>query len=192
MTSKGMCIDSALPDTGKALGYKTFAMAFSYPDDRFFGFFAGQFSEPEKDALVAEYDRLFRTGRIHLYGAEHLAVNEFERAQYLADIMGFYRAFGLEPAQERPDALTAELEFAHCLIAKYLRAARPGNQIANARAKADVCIDAFGKFFKTHLYPAAKKITELVIAQADNNFYTEMAQELAEFLKAERKRLTPD
>ena len=78
------------------LKYKMLAEAFSYP---------------KEEGLQLEYDRLFRQGEVWLYGLEYAIENEFQRAQGLADINGFYRAFGLETDKERPDSLVCELEF---------------------------------------------------------------------------------
>jgi TorA maturation chaperone TorD len=48
------------------------------------------------------------------YSAKHT----YQEVQELADIAGFYTAFGLELAGERPDELTAELEFCGLLALK--------------------------------------------------------------------------
>ncbi len=197
-----MCIDSASPDpstgSGSALSkveradnermleYKKLAIAFSYPDDSFFAFFPQISQEPE--ALRLEYDRLFRSSEVWLYGSEHTAENEFQRAQNLADINGFYRAFGLEPDKDRPDALSCELEFMHYLIFKKLHALKDKNKPGN-RAKASTCLGAEKKFFSEHLYPAAKSIARKITSQAKDGFYLAASQELLKFLEAEEEGL---
>lgn len=194
MTKRGMCTGPALPKglspkgtlpkstkgtapnrKERMLKYKTFAAAFSYPQNGFFTFFPALL--PQKEGLISEYDQLFRAGRVWLYAAEYTAENEFQRANSLADIMGFYRAFGLEPDKERPDSLPSELEFMHYLIFKEMH--------APDRGKSLVCRDAQKKFFKAHLYPGAKKIAEAIIQKAKINFYREVAKGLIEFLEAE-------
>lgn len=64
----------------------------------------------------------------------------------LADIAGFYRAFGFEVSGERPDHIVPELEFEALLHAKeaYARA-------SNDKEGADVCADARRKFTAEHL-----------------------------------------
>ncbi|MEW6026906.1 MAG: molecular chaperone TorD family protein [Planctomycetota bacterium] len=174
--NKGMCTESvSLDDKRRLLEYKTLSMAFSYPDDSFFSFFpelAG-----ERANLIAEYDRLFRANETWLYGTEHLAKNEFQRTNYLSDIMGFYRAFGVAPHNDRPDAISNELEFMHYLIFKQLR--------GQEDEKISICLDAQRKFFSEHLYPAAKKIAKAIISRSRNDFYLRTAQQMLEFLKSE-------
>ncbi|GFP18844.1 hypothetical protein HKBW3S03_00349 [Candidatus Hakubella thermalkaliphila] len=189
--NKGMSTGSVSLDLDREriLKYKRLAVALSYPDGDFMVFFPEL--SPWRDELVAEYDRLFRVDEIWLYGTEHLAENEFQRASMLADIMGFYRAFGLEPSKDRPDSLACELEFMHYLIFKRLYALE-SNHIAHAPEKALVCLDAQKKFFTEHLYSAAKKIAGSIISQTENAFYREIAQEMLTFLESEARFLERD
>ena len=187
-----MCTGSASPKKGlipkgavpkikeRMIWYKRFSVAFSYPDDNFFSFFPILVSEKEK--LRLEYDRLFRSNEIWLYSAEYSAENEFQRARGLADINGFYKAFGLEPDKDRPDSLVTELEFMHYLIFKELN--------APDREKALICFSAQKKFFMEHLLPSAKKIAQAIITQSKNNFYREIAQEMLSFIEPEEKMLS--
>ncbi len=178
---KETCADSALPKlSARMLGYKKLSVAFSYPDEKFFIFFP-ELSK-ERESLTAEYDRLFRSEAIWLYVTEHLAGNEFEKANYLADIMGFYRAFGLQPDKDRADSLTCQLEFMHYLIFKAKRALE-----IKDKEKADICISAQKKFFAEYLKPAITKITKKVIASSADSFYSHAAGECLEFIKSEEK-----
>lgn len=178
MIKKGMCTESVSrnPSTWlrinreRMLKYKEFASAFSYPDE---------------EKLRPDYDRLFRAKEIWLYATEHLAKNEFQRANYLSDIMGFYRAFGVEPDRDRPDSLSAELEFMHYVIFKEIRAL----DREDSKEKVYVCVDAQKKFFTEYLYPAAKRIVESIRRQPEKNFYTEKARELLDFLESEKRIL---
>lgn len=181
--NKGMSTGSVSLDSNRErmLKYKRFAVALSYPDGDFMAFYPEL--SPWREELVAEYDRLFRLDEIWLYGTEHVAENEFQRASMLADIMGFYRAFGLEPSKDRPDSLACELEFMHYLIFKRLYALG-NNDIADAAEKALVCLDAQKKFFTEHLYSAAKKIAGSIVSQTENTFYLEIAQEMLTFLES--------
>lgn len=182
MMQKEQSIESVLPDIDRKriLKYRTLAMAFCYPDDSFFVFFPQLSSK--KEYLLSEYDRLFRASEVWLYGTEYLAENEFQRVNLLADISGFYRAFGLEPDRDRPDLLASELEFMYYLILKRLHAFENGE-----REKALICLDAQKKFFTEHLCPAATKIAEAIISQGQNNFYIGIADELLEFLESEKR-----
>jgi len=74
------------------------------------------------------------------------------RSQRLADVAGFYRAFGVEPgrdAPERADHLACELEFLAWLVAKERHArAQEGAQWAE---RAAICRDAQRDFLAEHL-----------------------------------------
>ena len=178
---KEMYIDSALRKaSSRLIEYKKFAVAFSYPQDDFFAFFPELSCDREK--LIAEYDRLFRAEAIWLYAAEHLAENEFQRVNHLADIMGFYRAFGLQPDKDRADSLACQLEFMHYLIFKAQRALE-----FKDKEKEDICISAQKKFFAEYLKPAITKITKKVIASSADSFYSHAAGECLEFIKSEEK-----
>ena len=176
MIKKETCIGSASADKERMFKYKVFAAAFSYPDNNFFAFFPG--IAPEKEKIMLEYDRLFRAECIWLYSAEHVAENEFQRSNYMADIMGFYRAFGVEPDGDRPDSISSEFEFMHYLIFKEIN--------APDKEKAFISLDSQKKFFREHLYPVANKIAEKIISQTKNAFYLEVAQDMIKFLESEK------
>lgn len=181
------CTESVSHNEERMLNYKMSAVSFSYPDDTFFKFFPSL--RYEKKRLISEYDRLFRAEEIWLYGTEHLAKNEFQRSNYLSDIMGFYQAFGLEPDRDRPDSLTSELEFMHYLIFKRLYAAK-GKEGQDAKEKVSIVLSAQKKFFSDHLYPSAKKIIGAILSRGNAFFYKERAEELLEFLESEKRFLT--
>ena len=203
--NKEICTELVSVDEKRMLKYKTLAAAFSYPDDSFFAFFPNLSSE--KENLISEYDRLFRANEVWLYSTEHLAKNEFQRSNNLADIMGFYRAFGLEPDGDRPDLLSCEFEFMHYLIFKKLHASHPleSEDSADAKEKSFICLDAQKKFFTEHLHPAAIKIAEAIITKTqkewresvppqtphleENNFYIKIANEMLQFLESEKRFL---
>ena len=157
--------------------YKALAIAFSYPDKKFFNFFP-EFSD-DKEKLCREYDRLFRVKEIWLYGAEYISEHEFQRSNYLADISGFYRAFGLEVSKDRPDSLEALLEFMHYLIFKETN--------APSEEKAEICADAQRKFFNEYISPMAKAVAQSMITQAENTFYKDIACQMQEFMVCEEE-----
>ena len=182
MTKIWMSADSASLEKERTAKYKTFAVAFSYPDDDFFKFFPQTISDRKE--LIDLYDNIFRASEVWLYSTEYLAKNEFQRSHLLADIMGFYRAFKVEPDKDRPDSLAAELEFMHYLISKRLYAVE--NNLKDARKKAGICRDAEKKFFNEHLYPGARKIADKILSHTKNNFYADIAEDMIEFLKSEK------
>ena len=79
------------------------------------------------------------------YGLEHT----HRQPHVLADIAGFYRAFGLEPLSattERVDHLSVECEFMYYLLLKQAHALQEG-QVENAM----ICAQAAEQFLKEHL-----------------------------------------
>mgnify|MGYP000361169170 CR=1 FL=1 len=170
-------------DIERMCKYKTFAVGFSYPDDDFFSFFKDLSLEKEK--IRAEYDRLFRANEIWLYATEYLADNEFQKANYLSDIMGFYKAFGVEPNNDRADSISSEFEFMYYLIFKKLYAENKNDSLEKTR----ICLDAQKKFFTQYLYPAVKKIATIIISRTDSSFYKELCEEALNFLEEEKKYL---
>lgn len=64
----------------------------------------------------------------------------------MADIAGFYRAFGFEASGERPDHVVPELEFLALLLMKEAYA-----RISGDAEGAEVCASARGKFVAQHL-----------------------------------------
>ncbi len=84
--------------------------------------------------------------------ASHVADSpsrELTRTYDLADVAGFYRAFGVEmvPGSERPDHITAELEFMHLLALKQAIAEEAEDGDENAA----ICRDAARAFLRDHL-----------------------------------------
>ncbi len=80
------------------------------------------------------------------YESEHSKTHEFSKANLLADIMGFYRAFGVEPTNDRADHISAELEFMHLLTIKEMHASGKGDH-----ENASICRRAGESFFREHL-----------------------------------------
>jgi TorA maturation chaperone TorD len=124
------------------------------------------------------------------------------RSQHLADIAGFYNAFGLQPSRDMPerhDHIALELEFMSWLIVKEFHARE--NPSAEGKERAEICRDAQRKFFSQHLAwwaPAfafalvrrsegATNVAEM--AEPPNTFYGAAARVLAAFVAVERVTL---
>lgn len=109
------------------------------------------------------------------YETEYTRGGDFRQNQDLADLMGFYQAFGLnlrgsEELRERPDHIAVELEFLHFLCWKE----------AAARMDADdehisVCRDAERKFLADHLGRWAELFTRGLEKTAPEGFYPALA-----------------
>jgi TorA maturation chaperone TorD len=126
------------------------------------------------------------------------------RSHQLADVAGFYHAFGLAPSSETPerhDHLSLELEFMAWLIAKE-RLAR-AQEDETAAENANLCRDAQSRFAKEHLawwLPAFaralwRKAEGLERESFDDfeiqpaTFHGALARALAAFIAAERALL---
>lgn len=114
--------------------------------------------------------------------------DEFARAHELADIMGFYKAFGVQPTEERADHLSAELDFMHYLLVKEKYAQEKGQQ-----ENADVCRDAHQKFFTTHpeqwFHSLIRAVRESE-AGTSAPFYTELAEILELFTHSQKEKVS--
>jgi TorA maturation chaperone TorD len=149
-----------------------------------------ELDRPEED-LAAEYDRVF--GLVFArecppYETEYCLHSEpFYRAQQLADVAAFYRAFGLAGASdrpERPDHLARELEFMAYLLMKQRLAAEEDWPDGGDLAR--VCADAARRFLADHLAWWAPSFAAGLRRKAGAGLYAELADVLAAFLPAER------
>jgi TorA maturation chaperone TorD len=143
--------------------------------------------------LQEEYDRAFGlvvNRECPPYETEYQQNAEsFFRAQQLADIAGFYQAFGLVPrhaAPERPDHLALELEFMAFLLLKkrIALASMPAN--ACAAEQAQLCDDAQRLFFRDHLAWWIPSFASGLRRKAGSGFYACLARVLAAFFPVER------
>lgn len=106
-------------------------------------------------AYVGTFDR--GDGRISLYETEYGRMRGMAKGNELADISGFYRAFGLVPDQDRVhemlDHVAVELEFYAVLLAKQRHLDEAGDREGGA-----IVEDARRKFLAAHLGPLAKAV----------------------------------
>jgi len=125
------------------------------------------------------------------YETEYVsAKHAFQRAQGLADISGFYRAFGLRPAtilKEREDHIVLMLEFMATLIALERRATEDADP--NSQERVSICRDAQKRFLGGHLAWWAPAFCRLLSKQDPDGFYGAAGVFLAAFLPSERGML---
>lgn len=117
------------------------------------------------------------------YGTEHM----FMKTQEMADIAGFYKAFGLdvsEKMRERVDHISLELEFMHYLCIKEAYSRKN-----HGKEKTQICVDAQKKFLKDHLGMWAPVFLPLMKQKAGKGFYKEAAIFTEKFLVSELKYL---
>jgi TorA maturation chaperone TorD len=141
-----------------------------------------------------EYDRVFGlvpARECPPYETEyHPAKETFFRSQQMADVAGFYRAFGLQPgaaSPERPDHLGLELEFMAIVLMKKRLAAAGGS--GTLVAEAEVCDQAERAFFREHLAWWVPAFARGMRRKAGGGPYAALGELLAAFVFAERCRL---
>lgn len=106
------------------------------------------------------------------------------RSQRLADLAGFYRAFGLEVsgrADERMDHVTTQAEFLYVLLAKEAALLQEGNQEG-----AEICRKARRTFFEEHVGWWLPTFCHLLSRAAPTDFYRELSAFTASLSAAER------
>ena len=117
------------------------------------------------------------------------STDAFFRAQQLADIGGFYKAFGVERSaegRERLDHLSMELEFMARLTEKELFAVASSDP--SLREKAAVCRDGQRRFVEAHLMWWVPGFAELLRTGTTTGLYAALADSLAAFIVCERVR----
>jgi TorA maturation chaperone TorD len=146
--------------------------------------------------LRADYDRVFGLTADRgcpPYETEyHTNAEAFFQAQQMADVAGFYRAFGLMPAQsepDRPDYLPLELEFmAFVLMKKRLASVDLAGATADTDA-ASVCDEVQRAFFRDHLAWWVPAFASGLRRKSDDGIYGEVGRALAAWIPIERMRL---
>jgi len=146
-----------------------------------------------ENELNAEFERTFGllvSGNCPPYATEYIDGKfTFQRSHHLADIAGFYRAFGLEVSAtwpDRQDHLTLQLEFMSVLIGL--------EQAANVEStegleRMEVCRAAQRQFFGDHLAWWVPTFAKLLCNANPGGFYAELGLFLTAFIPAERSLL---
>ncbi len=109
----------------------------------------GIFPKMDLDSLQAEHRDVFGLTGSLLYETELGLPHEFRQSQEMADIAGFYQAFGFRTGsvvRERPDHLATELEFMYLLALKEAYAEQH-----SLYEMVEICVDAQRKFLQDHL-----------------------------------------
>jgi DMSO reductase family type II enzyme chaperone len=156
--------------------------------------FAGAARQADPAAVADEYVFLFdRQPRCPPYeGAYGAAAQMAGKSAELADIAGFYTAFGLTPAATQPDLedhIAAELEFMSVLATKEAYAMAEG-----AAEGVEVLRRAQVSFLSDHLGRWAESFAADLVPATPLPYYTAAAALLAGWVRAEIDALgaTPD
>lgn len=138
----------------------------------------------ERELLLEEHDGLLagRAGipvrEISYADPRHLAPTE------LADIAGFFRAFGLQPATEAPDHIASQCELASCLALKEAYAAAEGWE-----DHAEVAMFAYQRLLADHLVRWIPDFATRLRAGTLLEFYVAISDALDAQIRAEAERL---
>ncbi|MFO0983334.1 MAG: molecular chaperone TorD family protein [Planctomycetota bacterium] len=138
-----------------------------------------------KDLVVA-HQRLFghtAHGAVPPYETEYGHAEAFQQSQDLADIAGFYRAFGLtlEPARrERIDHVSVECEFLSFLCCKEARELQSGDAACCTEVR-----KAQKLFLRDHLGRFGRSFARALAKAASHPFHRHAGQLCFEFLTAE-------
>jgi TorA maturation chaperone TorD len=120
--------------------------------------------------------------------AFYTAKEIFQETSELADIAGFFKAFGLTLAEgERVDHISVELEFMHFLTYKEAYA-----QTHHDPARARFCRETQRKFLRDHLGRWGTHFARLLDQKADGGYYSGLASLLAKFVSSEVAFLRAD
>ena len=114
----------------------------------------------------------------------------FQRSNTLADVNGFYLAFGLKTSQqnpERPDHVVLELEFMAFLLGLELQAGDGDPSKRNDRL--EVCRVAQGRFLREHLAWWVPAFAHLLGKESAGGFYEAVSVFAAALIAAERASL---
>ena len=115
------------------------------------------------------------------YGEAHI----FQQTQEMADIAGFYRAWGLDlssDAHDRLDHISAECEFMSFLLLKLDYFSSEGEKEAE-----EVCLDSSKKFLKEHPGKWGPLFSKLLMRKASQGLYHKVAELLREFIEKEKQ-----
>ena len=210
-----MCETCGCKPMARSRAYEFISAAFSYPDPDLVEFLQSRLPDLENRFLLladrpnlgalralrpaimsyspgeleSEYVRTFGhtiSKEFPPYEAEYGQSHIFQKSQNLADIAGFYRAFGQELApdlNDRLDHIGVELEFMHvlCLKEAYaLAKGHPEEQLA-------VCREAQAKFLEEHLGQWAFGFVQKLEKGTGSTLYGLIGQLLMAFLTFEMR-----
>jgi TorA maturation chaperone TorD len=114
----------------------------------------------------------------------YLSKHLFQVSQRLAAITGFYHAFGLSPAGERPDHIAVELEFLGFLCCREALEAADGASGSSLEMRA-----AQTTFLSNHLGKWAPAFALLVLRKAPAGPIRLLAELMDAAIRSEAKRL---
>lgn len=180
-----------VPAPPRAIAFRLVSVGFGYPDAAWRGRFdallsvarasravpAGGLAKLEKALedtpsaeLEAQHFRLFGPAPVcALELAFHVTKEPYGQAKKIADLAGFYKAFGVE-SEERADGLPAVLEFL-----AYLEIKRVHAELNGWTERRDIAIDASAKLRNEIVFKAVVVIARKLHAAGAPEFYLQLA-----------------
>ena len=146
---------------------------------------------PDADTLAASYWRLFghtTRGLVCACETEYGPDNGFHQPQQLADISGYYLAFGLRPAvagEARSDHIACECEFMDFLCRKQAHLRGTGGTDAETL---DATERAERSFLRDHLGRFGRAFAARVAAEDRDGYYGALGRLLLAFVDEECRR----
>lgn len=171
-----------------AATYKALSVMLAYPTESSVAMLNALFAKPRTlEDWRQEYHAIFGgplPGVLPPLEAEYDQPHAFSKAQSLADLAGFYRAFGLQPSGgiHRADHISVQLEFAHVLVAKEEWARSRGEL-----GRTEVCREARRQLLVEHL--GAWGIPYLRLVPRHGGPYARVADAARTFLLEECRQL---
>lgn len=150
----------------------------------------------DMETLAAEHNHLFEHSAVSSPYETEYEPDPFAKARQLADIAGFYTAFGMSVSTTRPtlqDFLGTELEFMSYLARKEAYAA-----VRNWKHRRQLTVDAERSFLHDHLgrweKAVCKDVTDHTAVEADTNsaapFFGAAASLCVQFVEDELRRFS--
>lgn len=136
------------------------------------------------EALAIEHTRLFARGLCSPYETSYDVKRKAVKTHDLADVAGFYAAFGIKPQGELPDHIVSELEFMSLLCLKEVYALSHGKQ-----AEAEICVEAQHKFVQEHLGRWLSLFSERVREKARLRIYPVVVDLMQRFVVLDASHL---
>lgn len=124
------------------------------------------------------------------YETEYGLPHEYRQSQEMADIAGFYQAFGFKTGgdvPERPDHVAVELEFMHVMALKEAYALESGST-----EHVEICVEAQAQFLKDHLGRWIDLFAQSVAHNAPDSLFVAVARFASRFIQADAGRLGVD
>lgn len=194
-----------IPEDGRAREFLLASLVTAYPDTELrealapsgplalaygaLGPIARALSDDLRDVQSAYID-LFDRGkeRVPLYETEHGPMRGLAKGHDLADIAGFYRAFGLaldhEAEQDMLDHIAIELEFYSVLLLKQQALSELGDTEGG-----EIVEDARKKFLREHLGRFARLIADQAVVSG-HELYGPIFDWCARLVEGECERLS--